>query len=156
MSINATILGQMITFAIFVLFTMKFVWPLLNNALVERKDKIMNGLIAAEHGHKTLQDAKTEAQIHLSTAKTKAESIISNANQLASNIIDEAKNLAVKEKNEIILNGKKQVELSYQQAKVDLQSHLSKLVIIGVEKILSRSIDVSDHKSLLDNMTKDI
>jgi len=40
MEINATILGQAITFVILVLFTMKLVWPPINNMLEERARKI--------------------------------------------------------------------------------------------------------------------
>ncbi len=60
MSINATILGQMITFGIFVLFTMKVVWPILDKALTDRKNKIAEGLSAAEQGHMKLKNAKTD------------------------------------------------------------------------------------------------
>ena len=41
MDINITLVGQMITFAVFVVFTMKFVWPPLRKALDERREKIV-------------------------------------------------------------------------------------------------------------------
>ena len=46
--INLTIFGQLIAFAIFVLFCMKFVWPPLIGAINERQRKIEEGLNAAE------------------------------------------------------------------------------------------------------------
>lgn len=39
MSINATLIGQMITFALLVWFTMKYVWPPLMQALEEKEDR---------------------------------------------------------------------------------------------------------------------
>ena len=48
MTINATLLGQAISFALFVLFCMKFVWPPLIGALRERQATIAEGLAAAE------------------------------------------------------------------------------------------------------------
>ena len=50
MSINATLIGQMITFALLVWFTMKYIWPPLFDSLEERKKKIADGLAAAEKG----------------------------------------------------------------------------------------------------------
>ena len=47
MNLNLTILGQMITFALFIWFTMKFVWPVLTQAMEERRQKIADGLAAA-------------------------------------------------------------------------------------------------------------
>jgi len=45
-SINATLIGQMITFALLVWFTMKYIWPPLFDSLEERKKKIADGLAA--------------------------------------------------------------------------------------------------------------
>ena len=44
MNINATLIGQAIWFALFVIFCMKFVWPPISKALEERKQKIAEGL----------------------------------------------------------------------------------------------------------------
>ena len=58
MSINATLVGQMITFALLVWFTMKYIWPPLLDALDERKKKIAEGLAAAEQGHQEIELAE--------------------------------------------------------------------------------------------------
>ena len=50
MNFNATLIGQSITFIVFVWFCMKFIWPPVMHALEERKKKIADGLAAAEHG----------------------------------------------------------------------------------------------------------
>ena len=44
MNMNMTILGQIISFAIFVYLCMKFVWPPLTTALAERQKMIAEGL----------------------------------------------------------------------------------------------------------------
>ena len=62
MSINATLIGQMITFTLLVWFTMKYVWPPLIEALEERKQKIADGLAAAEKGQ---EDIKLAAEINV-------------------------------------------------------------------------------------------
>jgi F-type H+-transporting ATPase subunit b len=156
MNINATLLGQMITFAIFVWFTMKMVWPMLDQALVERKKKIADGLAAAEQGHKTLEEAKNNVHMQLRQARKQSADIINNANQQALQIIEEAKAEATQERNDIVYSGHKHVDQALQQAKVDLQKQVAGLVIHGVEKILSRTINASDHKELLDNLSKEL
>ena len=50
MNFNATLIGQSITFAVFVWFCMKFVWPPIMSALTQRKEKIAEGLAAADRG----------------------------------------------------------------------------------------------------------
>ncbi|QQG46804.1 MAG: F0F1 ATP synthase subunit B [Candidatus Azosocius agrarius] len=154
MNINATLLGQMITFAVFVWFTMKFVWPMINEILLERQKKIGEGLAAAESGHKILSEAKKESVVKINSAKRQGEDIIANANHLASQIIDEAKELALKEKEAIIASGHLQINRELQQAKIDLQNDLADLVIRGVEKVLSRAINPNDHRELLNKLSQ--
>ncbi|HET7300077.1 MAG TPA: F0F1 ATP synthase subunit B, partial [Oleiagrimonas sp.] len=43
MNIGYTLLGQAITFALLIWFTMKFIWPPLLNAIKERQQKIADG-----------------------------------------------------------------------------------------------------------------
>jgi F-type H+-transporting ATPase subunit b len=43
MNINLTLFAQMIAFAVFVGFCMKYVWPPIVTALAERKAKIAEG-----------------------------------------------------------------------------------------------------------------
>lgn len=154
MNINATLLGQMLTFAIFVWFTMKIVWPVIDEVLTERRKKIVDGLAAAENGHKILFEAKKEIAIKINAAKKQGEDIIANANQLASQIVDEAKIFALKEQEKIISSGHKQIERELQQAKIDLQNDLSDLVICGAEKILSKSINPNDHREILNKLSQ--
>ena len=61
MNFNATLFGQMIAFAIFVWFCMKFVWPPIIKALEDRKTRIADGLAAAEKGVHDLELASRRA-----------------------------------------------------------------------------------------------
>ena len=76
MNINLTLIGQAISFAIFVLFCMKYVWPPITSALEERKKKIADGLSAAELGEQALEKAKVDVDSKLSEAKSEAKNII--------------------------------------------------------------------------------
>ena len=50
MNINLTLIGQSITFFLFVWFCMKFVWPPVVTALEARRKQIADGLAAADRG----------------------------------------------------------------------------------------------------------
>ena len=62
MNINLTLIIQMVVFAILIWFTMKFVWPMIIGAMIEREKKIAAGLAAAEQGQKDLSEAKSRAE----------------------------------------------------------------------------------------------
>ncbi|GIR92226.1 MAG: hypothetical protein CM15mP93_04130 [Thiotrichaceae bacterium] len=59
MNINLTLIGQAISFAIFVWFCMKYVWPPITSAL-EKEKLLLMGLQAAEKGQQSLENAKVE------------------------------------------------------------------------------------------------
>ena len=61
MNMNMTILGQLISFSIFVWFCMKYVWPPILAALEERETRIADGLAAAERGKHELELAEQRA-----------------------------------------------------------------------------------------------
>ena len=64
MNLNLTMFGQMITFTLFVVITMKYVWPFITNALNERQAKISDGLAAAERGqHELVLSQQKAAQM---------------------------------------------------------------------------------------------
>ena len=81
MSINATLLGQAISFLLFVWFCMKFVWPPLMNAIEERQKKIADGLADAGRAAKDLELAQVKATEQLKDAKATANEIIQQANK---------------------------------------------------------------------------
>ena len=60
MNLNMTLVGQLISFAIFVWFCMKFVWPPVMAALNERQEKIAQGLADADKAAKELDVAQAK------------------------------------------------------------------------------------------------
>ena len=54
MNLNATLIGELIAFTVFVLFCMKYVWPPLNGAIEARQKKIEDGLAATDKAEQEL------------------------------------------------------------------------------------------------------
>jgi hypothetical protein len=82
-NINLTLFGQMVTFAFFVWFCMKFVWPVIITAMEERQKKIADGLDAADRALRDLEVAQNKASDQMKEAKQEAASIIDQANKRA-------------------------------------------------------------------------
>ena len=57
MNINLTLLGQSITFVIFVWFCMRFAWPPIKAMMAERQEAIATGLRAAQDAEERLAKA---------------------------------------------------------------------------------------------------
>jgi F-type H+-transporting ATPase subunit b len=154
MHINATLLGQMITFAIFVWFTMRIIWPLLSTQLNERKKRIADGLAAAERGQKILLEAEEKAKVKIQEARQHCYKILEEADIKASEILAQVRVQAQKERDEILATGHSQVLRELRQAKSELQKQIANIVILGAEKILQRSINPDDHQDILQGLAK--
>jgi len=154
--INATLLGQAITFAILVLFTMKFVWPPLNNMMEERAQRIADGLSAAEAGKQELLNAKVRAVEELRHVQMRATEIVANAEKRSEQMIDEAVAIAAAESSKILLDAKAQAQQEFLRVKEELRATVAALVIKGAEHILRAEIDANRHEKILANIKAEL
>ena len=156
MNINATLLGQAITFAILIWFTMKFVWPPLMAAMAERAKTIADGLAAAERGKHDLELAEKRAAEILRQGKEKASEIIAASEKRATEIIEEAKANAKTEGDRILVAAKADIDQEVFRAKEQLRTQVTSVALAGAGKILGREIDALGHNDLLDKLVAEI
>ena len=149
MNINLTLIGQSITFALFVWFCYAFIWPPLVNALANRKKQIADGLAAAERGHHEHELAEKKAAEQLKDAKGQAADIIAQAQKRATEIVDEAKDDARTEADRIKLGANAEIEQEVNRAREGLRKEVATLAITGAEKILNREVDAKAHAGTL-------
>ncbi|MBM7332171.1 MAG: F0F1 ATP synthase subunit B [Alcanivorax sp.] len=152
MNINATLIGQAIWFALFVFFCMKFVWPPISRALDERKQKIAEGLSAADRAERDLELAQEKASANLKDAKDKASEIIEQANRRANQIVEEAKDQARTEGERLIAKAQSEIDQEINRAREELRKEVSALALSGAEKVLAREVNRDSHKQLLDEL----
>ena len=152
MSLNATLLIQMTVFAVVVLFSMKFIWPMIMEAIEERNKNISDGLAAAEQGQKKLSEAETEVNTLIKEAKQQAITILDQANTRASNIVESAKNEGTSERDKIISTAHDEAQQELAKLRETLRKEVAGLAISGAEKILTREISSADHKDMLDKL----
>jgi F-type H+-transporting ATPase subunit b len=156
MNINLTLFLQMIAFAVFVWFCMKFVWPPIVAALAERKTKIAEGLAAAERGHQEQHLGQQRAKELMVEAKKQASDIVGQAQKRAAEIIEEAKDDARAEGDRLITAAKAEIEQETNRAREALRGKVAELALAAAAKILDKEIDASAHKALVESFAKQI
>jgi len=155
-NINLTLIGQTISFALFVLFCMKFVWPALISIMEEREKKIADGLEAADRADKDLELAQKKATQQLRQAKEEAAEIIEQANKRANQIVEEAKDQAVVEGDRLKAAAEAQIEQEVNRAKEDLRGKVAALALAGAEKVLGASIDENANSELVNQLAAEL
>lgn len=156
MNMNATLIGQMLAFALFVWFCMKFVWPPIIGAMNERAQKIADGLNAAEKANQDLQSAQANIEAELSEAKSKAAMILEQANKRASQLVEEAKIDAKAEAEKVKLAAHAEIEQEANRTREALRSQVAQLSIVGAEKILRKTVDKAAHSEMLEQLAAEL
>jgi len=153
---NLTLIGQAIAMLVFVAFCMKFIWPVLMQALEERRKSIADGIAAGEKGKRDLEAAHVQAQGIVSEARGKAAKIVDDANTRYAEILGVAKNDAVKERERQLEQAQAEITQSVNRAREELRGQVSSIAIAGAERILKREIDPKAHADLIAEMVAQV
>jgi len=156
MNINITLITQMIAFAVFVMFCMRYVWPPIVKALDERTTKIAEGLAAGERGKQEQELGEQRALELMREAKTNASDIVGQAQKRYNDILDEAKRDAQAEADRIKTAAHAEIEQETNRAREELRERMATLAVAAAEKILQKEVDASAHKAIVDSFAKQI
>jgi F-type H+-transporting ATPase subunit b len=155
-SINATLIVQMIVFAILIWFTMRFVWPPIATALDERAKKIAEGLSAADKAKADLAAANQRVEQQLGAARNDAAKRLADAERLAQQMIEEAKGRASDEGAKIVAQARAEAEQEAVKAREALREQVAALAVKGAEQILKREVNAGVHAELLGRLKTEL
>ena len=131
MNINATLLVQSIVFIGFVLMTMRYIWPLILEALDEREATIRAGIDHSAAAEKKLKEADSQADKVIRDAQSQVDLLLREAKKDAASIVKQAQEHAVHERNRIVEEGYSQIDrqaaLVKKEIASDQLSHLQSL-----------------------------
>lgn len=156
MGLNFTLIGQMITFAILVFVTMKWIWPPLMKAMEARRAEIADGLAAAEKGRRELEVAHKKARELIQEAKAQAATVIEHANMRAHNIEEAAREEARQLTERMKAHAKEEIASQHEEARRQLINETVSLAVSGAEKILGSNIDKAANSNLLAQLADDL
>lgn len=156
MNINLTLIGQSITFVLYVWFCMKFIWPPIMKAMDERKKKIADGLAAAERGTREQELAQKRATEVLYEAKQQAQDIITQAQKRGSEIVEESKQHARDEGERLLTAAHAEIEQEVNHAREKLRGQVANLAIAGASKVLRREVDAAANEDLLKDLVSQL
>jgi len=153
---NATLIGQLIAFAVFVVFCMKYVWPPLMAAIEERQKTIADGLAASDRAEKDLELAQQKATAQLKDAKQQAAEIVEQAKKRANQLVDDETQRGQSEREKIIASGYAEIEAERNRVKEDLRKQVAALAITGAERILAREIDAEAQNDIVEKLVAEL
>lgn len=156
MNINATLFVQALSFAALIWFTVRFVWPMITDAMDERTKRIADGLAAAEAGKQSLERSAKQAEEAINQARGRAADIVAQAEKRANQMIEEAKASARTEGERLVAGAKAEIDQEVARAREALRGQVAALAVAGAEQILRREVDAKAHADLIAAVQKQL
>ncbi|WP_373767568.1 F0F1 ATP synthase subunit B [Glaesserella sp.] len=156
MNLNATLIGQLIAFSLFVWFCMKYVWPPLIKAIEMRQANIADALASAEKAKQEQADTKVLVEQELAKAREEAQHIIDLATKRRNEILDSVQAEAEAEKAKIIEQGYAEIENERKRVQEELRQKVAALAVAGAEKIVGRTVDAAANNDIIDKLVAEL
>jgi F-type H+-transporting ATPase subunit b len=155
-NINATLIVQIVVFALLWWFTARFVWPPITTALDERSKRIADGLAAADKAKHDLAAAEKRVDAEIKQARANAAEVRGVAEKQATLLIEEARAEGTRIVAEARRAAENEAALAAQRAKEQLREQVAQLAVVGAERILRREIDAARHAELLSGLKAEL
>jgi F-type H+-transporting ATPase subunit b len=118
----------------------------------DRRQKIADGLSAAEKGKADLAQAQARISLIEASAKSENHARMVEAEKQAAALIEQARREGEAEKARIIAQAKQDAAQEVQRARDTLRGEVAVLAVKGAEQILKREVNPQVHAELLDQL----
>lgn len=156
MDFNATIIGQILSFILFVFFCMKYIWPSIISKIKIREEEIKNALLFSKKTKEELKIYKEKTENEIQIIKQNASNIINSAMQKKIKILKSARLEANNEKKIILEQAQLDIMIEYQKARDELRKKVSYIAIKIAKKIINNSIHVTKKSDTISSLIKKI
>jgi len=150
MNINFTLFIEMLIFMGFVLLTMRYIIPPIEQALEERRNAIAKGLDDAAKAAQQLEAAKNDAKKVMDQAKVEAKQFLENINKRGQGIIQEAKDQASLEREKLLKEAQAEINQKVQEAKGELNQKMALLITQGAEALIKQNMSSKQNEKIID------
>ena len=147
---GSMIFWTLITFFVLVAVLSRYAWHPIIEALDSRTEKMESDIAQAEKLKQESEQLLKQRNNALSTAQQEARNIIDNAQKTTEKQAQSMFNEAQKQASDIISKANQQAIDSKNQALNEAKDEIATLSLWVAEKIISKSLSVSEHKKLID------
>ena len=149
------LLGQVLSFTFLLIVMRMMVYKPVLKMLDERRERIREGLSAAERGQERAEEANREAQAQIETARRDGQAIVAQAQQVATRIQEEATAQARTQQEAMLERARSEIQLERDNAISQLRSEFADLTILAAEKVIGQSLDRAAHQRLIEQALAD-
>jgi len=135
----------------------RYAWKPILNALKDREDSIRESLRLADKTKTDMELLQLENEKKIVQMQKEKEGILQEARSIREKIIEESRMKAVKERNEMMLATRNEIQVEKDKALKELKDSAADLALLIAEKILKQKLSEEDaRKALLNKELNDL
>jgi F-type H+-transporting ATPase subunit b len=149
------LIAQVINFTVLLIILRMIVYKPVLKMLDERRERIREGLTAAERGQEQAVEAHREAAAQIETARREGQQIVAQAQQVAQRLQEEARQQAQVQQEAILERARSEIQQERDAAIAELRREFADLTIRAAEKVIGQSLDRAAHQRLIEEALSD-
>jgi F-type H+-transporting ATPase subunit b len=144
------LLFQLVNFTFLLLVLRLLVYKPVLKMLDERRERIREGLSAADRGREQAAEAERQAQEQIEAARREGQQIVQNAQQIAQRLQEEGRQQAQQQAEALLERARSEIQLERDTAIAELRREFADLTIAAAEKVIGQSLDRTAHQRLIE------
>jgi F-type H+-transporting ATPase subunit b len=146
---------QLVNFAFLFILMKMFVYKPILKMLDERRERIREGLNAADRGREQAAEAERQAQEQIEAARREGQTIIQGAQQIAQRLQEDGRQQAQQQAEALLERARSEIQLERDTAITELRKEFANLTITAAEKVIGQSLDRDAHQRLIEQALAD-
>jgi F-type H+-transporting ATPase subunit b len=150
LTLNGTLIAQLLIFLVMLGVLYRFAWGPLLKILNERRERIQQGVEATERAKRELEEAERERQAKLEEARREAQAILDRIAKQGEDLRKELEAKAREQADALIARARAEIGQEREKAVLDLRSQVADLAVMAASRIIGESLDAKKHRELIE------
>ncbi|HXN03194.1 MAG TPA: F0F1 ATP synthase subunit B [Candidatus Acidoferrum sp.] len=150
LTINGTLIAQLVIFLLVLGVLYRLAWGPLLRILNERRARIAQGVEATQKAVQELEAAEREREAKLEEARREAQAILDRIAKQGEDLRKELEAKAREQAEALIVKARAEIQQERQKAVQDLREQVADLAVMAAGRIIGESLDAKKHRELIE------
>lgn len=144
------LIAQIVNFFLLLIILRLTLYKPILKMLDERKQRISEGLNAAELARAEAAQAQANIQQQLDAARKEGQDMVANAQQIATRIQAEGREQSARDREAALERATAEIQLERDRAIADLRGEFADITVRAAERVIGQSLDRQAHQRIID------
>ena len=144
------LVAQIVNFFLLLVILRLLLYKPILKMLDDRKQRISEGLNAAEIARAEAAQAQANIQQQLDASRKEGQEMVANAQQIATRIQAEAREQANRDREASLERATAEIQLERDRAIADLRGEFADITVRAAERVIGQSLDAPAHQRIID------